>query len=353
MANAKIPKTTSRRKQASVALAEAPTVHGHTMTTGTGGTSKSTLVTLLPISAIAVEDGFNPRKTLGDIDALATNIKAEGLLSALVVRPSDTEGIFNLIAGERRYRALASLSWDKEVPVIIRTDLVGDTERASAIAVAENSEDSRTNLNYIEIGKVVEKLSNAGWSTARIAKETGLHPQKVRRALTLVSSPPELQAKVEEGISIRTALEVAKLDEKTRKAVIAELTPNTAQTEIKKMRKDLELKAKTPDEKKALTKTPHRAITAWKGSRNKTAEIRRLCYYLSQAHNETDDFGTPDYHEVRGALAFALWDRGDLSSTMLTSVYVEDEDDPIQAKKANVAFMRIVSTEADQHTPGT
>jgi ParB/RepB/Spo0J family partition protein len=353
MANAKKTKTTTRKK-AAVATPDAPTttIHGHELSTGSGGTSKSTIVTLLPLSAIHVQEGFNPRKNLGNIDSLALNIKAEGLLSALVVRPSSKAGIFNLVAGERRFRALESLGWSASIPAIVRMDLGEDDERASAVAVAENSEDARSNLNYIEIGKVVERLANAGWTTARIAKETGLHTQKVRRALTLVGTPVELQDKVEEGISIRTALEVAKLDDSTRKAVIAELTPNTAQTEIRRMRKEIELNAGSIEEVKSVTQTPNRKIGAWKGSRNKTAEIRRLAYFIVQAHSDEGEFGSPDYHEVRGALAWALWDRGDITSTMLTSVYAEDEDDPVKARKANTVFMRLLEEEADHHTPG-
>jgi hypothetical protein len=65
----------------------------------------------MPISAIIL--GKRHRRDLGDIDALAANIAAIGMLHSIVVRPDGT-----LIAGERRIEAAKALGWS-EVPVNI------------------------------------------------------------------------------------------------------------------------------------------------------------------------------------------------------------------------------------------
>jgi ParB/RepB/Spo0J family partition protein len=262
-----------------------------------------------------------------------------------VVRPSDKDGIFWVVAGERRYRSLESLAWDKGVPCIVRTDLADDDDRALAVAVAENSEDGRFNLNYIEIGRVVSRLTDSGWTVGRVSKETGLHTQKVRRAMSLMDAPTELQTKVESNeVSMRTALECLKLDDKTRKAVIAELGPTTTEGDIKKIRKELD--SNTTEK---VTKTPHRPVTAWRGSREKQKQVQKMCYFLSQAHDDSEQMGTGDYHEIRGSVAYSLWDRGDLSNPILPSIHPEDESNPKKATKQNEAFMSIVRAEADRY----
>jgi ParB family chromosome partitioning protein len=341
--------TTTRRKRAAVVS----TVHGTEVTSGDtkkGGSAKSAVVTLMDLDKIEIQPGFNPRKVLGDTETLAKSIKAEGLLSALVVRPAEEEGKFWLVAGERRYRSLKGLEWDKPVPVIIRSDLKEDDDRALAVAVAENSEDGRQNLNYIEIGRVVHRLVGKGWTPAKIAKETGLHSQKVRRAASLMEAPDDLQVKVEENqVSMRTALEVMKLDDKTRKAVIAELTPTTTEKDVRKIRKEVEASGETP--KKTDGRSTNRAVTAWRGSREKQDQLRRLCHFLVAAHDDAEQVGTADFHEVRGMVGYALWDRGDLADPVLPAFDVSEEDDPKAAAAQNNIFMKVVRAEADKYEP--
>ena len=88
MAEAKTDTPVPRRKRAAVVT----TVNGTEVTTGDikkGGSAKSAVVTLMDLDKIEIQPDFNPRKVLGDTETLAKSIKAEGLLSALVVRPAD------------------------------------------------------------------------------------------------------------------------------------------------------------------------------------------------------------------------------------------------------------------------
>jgi len=85
------------------------------------------------------------------LQELADSIKAQGVVQPIVVRPI-TEGRFELIAGERRWRAtqLAGLA---EIPAVIK-DL--DDQAAAAVSLIENIQ--RENLNPLEESRALQRL---------------------------------------------------------------------------------------------------------------------------------------------------------------------------------------------------
>src|SRR5690606_28323548 len=90
----------------------------------------------LPISAI-VPNPLQPRTVFTDAELadLAASIQANGLLQPLVVRPApDGARHFQLIAGERRFRAVKRLGWT-EAPVIVRE---ASDETLLVLALVEN-----------------------------------------------------------------------------------------------------------------------------------------------------------------------------------------------------------------------
>src|SRR5690606_14860362 len=78
----------------------------------------------------------NPRRSFGDADLadLAQSIREHGLVQPVVVRPAKQEGQFELIAGERRWRA-AQKAGLTQVPAIVR-DV--DDRIALELAIVEN-----------------------------------------------------------------------------------------------------------------------------------------------------------------------------------------------------------------------
>ena len=100
----------------------------------------------IPVSSIAA--GNNDRKEFDPVklEELAASIAAHGLAQPITVRPlSGLIPGFEIVAGERRFRAISRvLQWDT-IPAIVR-DL--DDEAASAIMLAENT--GRADLNPIE-----------------------------------------------------------------------------------------------------------------------------------------------------------------------------------------------------------
>ena len=148
---------------------------------------------------VAVDDiGPNPRQPRKEFatDALAelaASIRALGLLQPLLVRPRPAGG-YELIAGERRYRA-AQQAGLTEVPVIaVETDDHGSLERA----LVENIH--RENLNPIEEASAYKQLLDEGGLTQEeLASRVGRNRVTITNSLRLLDLPADLQRLVIEG----------------------------------------------------------------------------------------------------------------------------------------------------------
>lgn len=311
--------------------------------------------TALPADKIKVEKGFNPRTKLGDLGPLTDSIKKEGLLQPIIVRPKGNH--FNIVAGHRRFAACEEAKVD-DIPVTIRFDL-DDDNRALAVSVAENSEDGRQNLNYIEMGRVFKKLEDSGMSVNVIAKETATHPRTVRRCLQVMDAPNDVQEKVEEGVlSSNAALEYARLSPEARKSISDKIEDGISASRVRELGKQAAKasgaegeKGKKANKQKGAKRDA--ALVSWKGSKTKQGEITFLSYVLEECENDPD---VPDddneYLRIKGALTALLWDRGDIDTTILP-----DPDDPPEgmtktdAKKIVKAFKATVKAEAAKYEP--
>jgi ParB/RepB/Spo0J family partition protein len=315
---------------------------------------------LLELSAI-VDAGLNPRSVLGDIKGLAQSIKSEKLLQPLVVRPGRKVGVFEVVAGHRRLKAMQSIGYSDPVPVLIRADLIGDDDRSLACSLNENSDDVRTQLNMVEVGRAVQKLEKKKWTVARIATESGMHPQRVRRALALMDTPADVQKKVAEGKwSPHAGLEYAKLDEATREKIRSKLADVATADDIKRARKaaETETRAKalakgaTPEVKtrdgKSVGQRP--VLATWRGSREKVTKLQELCAILEGA--EKAEVGGSEFEQIRGAVAWALWDRGDRTQPLPPDLEPDKKDPDYSAIMRDLAtFQSVVKSEAQRHTP--
>ena len=98
---------------------------------------------------------FQPRHDMHKetLEDLANSIKAQGVVQPIVVRPV-TGGHFEIIAGERRWRA-AQLAGLQEVPVVVR-----DVPDQAAIAMSLIENIQRENLNPLEEANALERLIN-------------------------------------------------------------------------------------------------------------------------------------------------------------------------------------------------
>lgn len=136
-----------------------------------------------------------PRKVFSDeaIAALADSIREYGVLQPILVRPLGT-GMYQIVAGERRWRAARMLGLD-EVPVNIKE--LSDLE-AMQIAIVENLQ--RENLNPLEeasgYSELIEKF---GMTQEKVAKLVGRSRSAVANAVRLLTLPEIVQKMVENG----------------------------------------------------------------------------------------------------------------------------------------------------------
>ena len=124
---------------------------------------------------------------------LAASITANGVVQAVLVRPL-ANGRFQLIAGERRWRA-SELAGKKTIPAILRQ--VSD-EQAMEITIVENLQ--RADLNPMEQARAFERLSREFHMTQeQMAVRTGKDRASVANFLRLLRLPASVQARVELG----------------------------------------------------------------------------------------------------------------------------------------------------------
>lgn len=136
-----------------------------------------------------------PRKTFdeGSLAELAESIKQHGVLQPLLVRPL-AEGGYQLVAGERRWRA-CRMAGLREVPVVIKE--LTDTETME-IAIIENLQ--REDLNPIEEAEGLQALiDKCGFTQEEIATSVGKSRPAIANSLRLLRLPPEVREMTKNG----------------------------------------------------------------------------------------------------------------------------------------------------------
>jgi ParB family chromosome partitioning protein len=140
----------------------------------------------------------NPFQTRSQVNEdqlaeLAASIVANGVVQPVLVRPL-ASGRFQLIAGERRWRA-SQLAGKTTIPAILRQ--VSD-EQAMEITIVENLQ--RADLNPMEQARAFERLSREFHMTQeQMATRTGKDRASVANFLRLLRLPASVQARVEAG----------------------------------------------------------------------------------------------------------------------------------------------------------
>ena len=147
-------------------------------------------VTQLPISKI-VPNKYQPRNIFNDerILELSESIKEHGVIQPIVVRKFK-EG-YEIIAGERRYRASKLIGLDK-VPAIVRDY---DDKQSASIAIVENIQ--REDLTAIEEALAYKQLIDLhGITQAALAKQMGKSQSTVANKIRLLNLSEHVQQAV-------------------------------------------------------------------------------------------------------------------------------------------------------------
>ena len=147
----------------------------------------------LPVAQIR-PNPYQPRTTLDEpqFSELVASIGTAGLLQPVVVR-RHLDG-YQLIAGERRWRAAQKLGWPK-IPAVIKE---ADDRTLLTFALIENLQ--RDNLSAIEEARSYERLAGEfELSHGEIARLVGRDRSTVANALRLLKLPAEVAAMVDDG----------------------------------------------------------------------------------------------------------------------------------------------------------
>ncbi len=158
-----------------------------------GSTANTSLVEL---AVDLIKPGpFQPRNTIHQegLEQLSESIKQQGVIQPIVVRLR-ADGLYEILAGERRWRAsqLAGLS---HIPAVIRK--VPD-EVAMAISLIENIQ--RENLNPVEEAKALKRLADVLQLThLQVAEMLGKSRASITNLLRLLSLNPDVQLLLEKG----------------------------------------------------------------------------------------------------------------------------------------------------------
>ncbi|WP_416898904.1 MAG: ParB/RepB/Spo0J family partition protein [Minwuia sp.] len=140
---------------------------------------------------------YQPRRNFNDDEmrSLVESVRHQGILQPILVRPvKDQPDMYEIIAGERRWRAAQSVQLH-EVPVVVR-DLSDDD--ALQIALIENIQ--RQDLNPLEEAEGYRRLAEEfGHSQNEIAEAVGKSRSHVANTLRLLTLPEEVSEMVRSG----------------------------------------------------------------------------------------------------------------------------------------------------------
>ena len=133
---------------------------------------------------------FQPRRHFveSELNELIASVRTHGVIQPIVVRPVSQEDGYELVAGERRYRAAKGAQM-LVIPAIVRN--MSDQE-AMEIALVENLQ--RSDLNPMEESWAYQKLTDElGWTQEKIGERVGKSRSHIANYLRMLSLEPEIQ----------------------------------------------------------------------------------------------------------------------------------------------------------------
>ncbi len=143
-----------------------------------------------------VPDPNQPRKSFDKIglEELAASIRTHGVVQPIVIRPLQ-DGVFQIVAGERRWRA-TQLAGLERLPAVVR-----DTHEHHALELALVENLQREDLNAIDQARAYQRLlSEFSLTQERLASRVGKSRASVANMLRLLKLPEEVQKWLQEGV---------------------------------------------------------------------------------------------------------------------------------------------------------
>jgi len=164
-----------------------------------------------------------PRKDFddGELLELAEDMKRNGLIQPIVVRPdAENPGMFIIVTGERRYRA-AKLNSDARIKAVVNEDWKDD--EIGYVQMSENLQ--RSDLKFWELADFIIAHADAGEKQSEIAKKLGVSKSRVSQYMKWKEIPDYIKAGRSKIKDILTAMELAKMPEDEAKQLL-DATPD-------------------------------------------------------------------------------------------------------------------------------
>lgn len=248
----------------------------------------------IPIDSIKPNQ-YQPRSVFSEekIEELARTIHTHGVIQPIVVR-STGENNYEIIAGERRYRAMKLLEW-VEVPAIVRN--LDDKETAS-IALIENLQ--REELTPIEEAYAYEKLLELHSLTQEaLAQRLGKGQSTIANKIRLLKLPDEIKdALMEKKLSERHARALISLkDSKLQMMVFEELLEK--QLNVKQLEARI-LEVLDPEKKKRKSKNTDNRKSVSRDVRIAVNTIKQSLSLVAKSGIDlkTDEEDSEDYYTI-------------------------------------------------------
>lgn len=173
----------------------------------------------IPLKQI-IPNTYQPRRQFDDVqlNELAQSIQVNGLLQPIIVRLNDDQK-YEIIAGERRFRAVELLNWEK-IPAIVRDY---SNQESAALALIENLQ--REDLNPIEEAQAYQQLEQMEQLPQKdLARKLGKSQSYVANKLRLLKlAQPVQQAIISGTISQRHGRALLNLSAKQQEEVLAKI----------------------------------------------------------------------------------------------------------------------------------
>jgi len=187
-------------------------------------TPESSEVQHLKVGSI-VPNRYQPRQTFSpqELNELADSLKQSGLLQPILVRRKG-DGIFELISGERRWRAAKEAGLET-IQAVIRN--CGD-EESVVLALVENLQ--REDLNPMEMSRAYYRMMNEfGLPQDIIARRVGCERSSIANVVRLIQLPSEIQQLIESNqLSLGHAKVILSLPGQNEQLKIAQLVVSKA-----------------------------------------------------------------------------------------------------------------------------
>ncbi len=151
-----------------------------------------------------------PRKSFDDkaLEELSISIKSYGIIQPITVRKI-YDDIYEIIAGERRFRAAKLINMASIPAVIVETG----EEESAAMALIENLQ--REDLNFIEEAMAYERLiEDFNLNQTQLAEKVGKSQSTIANKMRILKLPESVKLKIKEGgLSERHARALLKIDD--------------------------------------------------------------------------------------------------------------------------------------------